>query len=333
MSRRWWQGWVVALALMAGGWLVPLPAAAQQCNSSGFGIDFGTLSQGGSADATASIPYRCQSNQSTTYYTVCLYVPEGPSGSTSDMSGVNPRKMTDYNGHTLYYTLYSDAAHTQVIGPQGSGYPVYTTSFSVPGGWSQPDRTLSMYGHAGPVAAGTPAGSYQAQIGNITLQYAWSNTSTPGSCQQGANTGSTTVGFSGAKATVSNACIVSIGSATDLDFGSTASLSSAMDSSATITLNCPSNTQWKLGLNNGLHALGTQRRMAGSSGDYVNYELYRDAGRTQRWGNDTAGGTDTVNGPLGSTGAQVIPVYGRVPAQSLPAAGAYTDTVTVTLTY
>lgn len=328
-SLRWWAG---ILALVAGWLLMPLPAAAQQCNSSGFGIDFGTLVQGGSADVTAALPYKCQANQNTIYYTVCLYIPEGAGGS-NDMSGINPRRMTDYNGHTLTYTLYSDAARTQVIGPQGSGYPVYTTSFSVPGGWSQPDRTMSVYGRAGPVASGTPAASYQAQISNIVLQYAWSNAAPPTSCLQGPNTGSTTVGFSGARAIVSNACIVGIGGATDLDFGSTSSLGSPVDGSSTITLSCPGNTAWKLGLGNGQNALGTQRRMAGPGGSYVNYELYRDSGRTQRWGNDTTGGTDTVNGPSGGSGTVAIPVYGRVPAQGLPAAGSYTDKITVTLTY
>jgi spore coat protein U-like protein len=62
----------------------------------------------------------------------------------------------------------------------------------------------------------------------------------------------------------------------------------------------------------------------------VNYRLYRDAGRTQNWGNSI--GTDTLAG-TGNGAAQAITVYGRVPAQSTPAAGTYTDTVAVTVTY
>lgn len=329
MSQSFLKSWAGLPAVLFAWLLAPLPAMAQQCNSSGFGIDFGTLTQGGTAEVIAALPYKCQANVNTTYYAVCLYIPEGPSGSTNDMSGINPRRMTDYNGHSLTYTLYSDPARTQVIGPQGSGYPVYTTSFSVPGGWSQPDRTLSVYGRAGPVTSGTPSGHYQAQNGGIVLQYAWSNTAPPTSCQQGPNTATAGVGFSGARATVSNACVVSI-SATDLNFGTTASLSSPVDSTSTISLNCPPNTAWRMGLSNGQHAQGTQRRMAGPGGQFVNYELYRNAGRTQRWGNDTSGGTDTVNGP---SGTNTFTVHGRVPAQAVPAAGTYADTVTVTLTY
>jgi spore coat protein U-like protein len=76
--------------------------------------------------------------------------------------------------------------------------------------------------------------------------------------------------------------------------------------------------------------------MAGPTGQYVEYELYRDAGRSQRWGNDTTGGTDTVNGNGSNHGqgsGNGLTVYGRVPAQPEAASGSYSDTVTITLTY
>lgn len=76
---------------------------------------------------------------------------------------------------------------------------------------------------------------------------------------------------------------------------------------------------------------GTQRRMAGPAGQYIAYELYRDTARTQRWGNDTAGGSDTVNGGGGNPSS--VTVYGRVPVPSEMVPGSYSDTVTVTLTY
>ena len=59
----------------------------------------------------------------------------------------------------------------------------------------------------------------------------------------------------------------------------------------------------------------------------VNYALYRDASRTLNWGNTV--GTDTVSGSGNGT-AQTLTVYGRVPAQTTPAAGVYNDSVTVT---
>ncbi len=55
----------------------------------------------------------------------------------------------------------------------------------------------------------------------------------------------------------------------------------------------------------------------------------RDAGRTAPWFTDAgnvATGSGTGNG-------QSLTVYGRVPVQTTPVAGTYTDTVVVTITY
>jgi spore coat protein U-like protein len=62
----------------------------------------------------------------------------------------------------------------------------------------------------------------------------------------------------------------------------------------------------------------------------LNYELFRDSARTLNWGNTI--GTDTVAG-TGNGLAQTLTVYGRILGSQLVAPGAYTDTVTATLTY
>jgi spore coat protein U-like protein len=62
----------------------------------------------------------------------------------------------------------------------------------------------------------------------------------------------------------------------------------------------------------------------------VNYSLFRNATRTQVWGQTI--GTDTVTG-TGTGANQALTIYGRVPAQAVPPPGTYTDTVTVTITY
>ena len=62
----------------------------------------------------------------------------------------------------------------------------------------------------------------------------------------------------------------------------------------------------------------------------VTYSLYSDSGRTTVWGNTV--GTNTVAG-VGNGASQSYTVYGRVPAQTTPAAATYTDTITVTVTY
>ena len=63
----------------------------------------------------------------------------------------------------------------------------------------------------------------------------------------------------------------------------------------------------------------------------MRYGLYKDAERSQPWGDATTPGS-TVAGS-GNGAAQVLTVYGRVPPQSTPSAGSYIDTVVVTLTY
>jgi spore coat protein U-like protein len=67
----------------------------------------------------------------------------------------------------------------------------------------------------------------------------------------------------------------------------------------------------------------------GAGPSTVGYQLYRDSGRTQVWG-DTAGLT---YGGTGDGATQSIPVYGRVPAQAPQPSGTYVDTVTATVTF
>ena len=62
----------------------------------------------------------------------------------------------------------------------------------------------------------------------------------------------------------------------------------------------------------------------------VSYSMYSNAGRTTNWGNTV--GTDTV-AATGNGAAQSYTVYGRVPPQTTPAPGTYTDTITATVTY
>jgi spore coat protein U-like protein len=63
--------------------------------------------------------------------------------------------------------------------------------------------------------------------------------------------------------------------------------------------------------------------------DTITYGLYTDVNRTDPWG---APPSDHVSG-TGNSNAQTLDVYGRVPAQTTPPTGTYTDTVVVTVTY
>ncbi len=129
--------------------------------------------------------------------------------------------------------------------------------------------------------------------------------------------------------TITAECTVQ--STNTLDFGSHGLLTSDVDATATFTILCTDGTSYNIGLNGGTTAGGTTTtRLMDNAGTTVSYKMFSDAGRTVNWG-DTVG-TDTVSG-TGNGTDQTLTIYGRVPAQSTPAANTYTDTITVTITY
>jgi spore coat protein U-like protein len=294
-------------------------------------VNFDTLSHSANTDATGSISVTCQAASNPHYsFTLCLMVPAFPT--------VNPRQLTNYNSNdndsTVDFNLYSDPARTQIIGPPpgGGGYPLYMQSFTVPAG-QQATMTFNVYGRVPPVPTSKPSDTFVADMNGLEVRYNYhQGNSAPSDCLGGGNAPiSYYINVSG---TVPSGCDINIAGASDLDFGEAGGLNTDIDGESSIVLNCPANTTWRLGLSDGSHGAAGQRRMAGPSGNFVEYELYRDSGRTQRWGDDLAGGTDVVSGSgVGQTSPTVIPVYGRVPSQPVGAAGSYSDTVTVTLEY
>ena len=96
----------------------------------------------------------------------------------------------------------------------------------------------------------------------------------------------------------------------------------------TLGLNCTTGTNYTVALDNGLNASGSQRRMASSVPAYISYNLYQDSAHALPW-NSTTG---TLTG-TGTGSAIPLIVYGPVPAAgTTPAAGVYSDTVTMTVT-
>jgi len=146
-------------------------------------------------------------------------------------------------------------------------------------------------------------------------------------CQARAEAATTTTTFN-VSLTITASCTVS---ATALSFGSSGVIAASIDNTSTVTVTCTNTTPYNVGLDAGTAtgATVTTRKMT-SGGATVSYALYQNVGRTTNWGNTV--GTDTVAG-TGSGSAQAVTVYGRVPAQSTPAPGAYSDTITVTVTY
>lgn len=120
--------------------------------------------------------------------------------------------------------------------------------------------------------------------------------------------------------------------ASDLDFGSKGVIDANVEQTSTIGVQCTSGQTYNVGLSAGAGSGATYavRKMTGPAAATVNYTLYRDAARTLVWGETI--NTDTVAG-TGNGNVQNLTVYGRVPSQATPAAGVYTDTVAITVTY
>lgn len=136
-------------------------------------------------------------------------------------------------------------------------------------------------------------------------------------------TTSTTLAVS---ATVLSTCIVA---AVPLVFGNYTG--AELDSTATITVTCTNGTVYDVGLDEGgaSGATVTTRKMQYLT-NTLSYSLYRDASRTENWGETI--GTDVVHATAGLA-PTVHTVYGRIPASQYVTAGAYIDTVNVTVTY
>jgi len=117
-----------------------------------------------------------------------------------------------------------------------------------------------------------------------------------------------------------------------VDFGTQGVLDANVDNTGSITVQCTSGVDYDVGLGagNGSSATTSDRRMTGPASASIDYSLFSNSGRTTNWGNTIS--TDTVGG-TGDGSSQVLTVYGRIPAQSTPAAGTYTDTVQISVTY
>lgn len=122
-----------------------------------------------------------------------------------------------------------------------------------------------------------------------------------------------------------------------LNFGSMSSITSNVDTISTagagsVVVTCTPGTTVSIAMDYGTHGgTATRRFMQNTTNtDQLGYQLFQDAARSQVWG--TGALVKTVASFPATT--QTYPVYARLYAvTTLPSAGTYTDTVTVTLTY
>lgn len=149
-----------------------------------------------------------------------------------------------------------------------------------------------------------------------------------GGAQAATSTGSLSV-----NATVLTSCTVTPG---PLSFGNYDPTSAtATDATASIVVLCTAGTAYTLGLDAGQGAGATpaSRKLTRvSASDLLGYAIYTDSGRSTNWGNTSGTGALTGTTSLASL-SQTFTAYGRIPASQIAPAGAYADSVTVTLSY
>ncbi|WP_426990947.1 Csu type fimbrial protein [Cupriavidus sp. 30B13] len=288
-------------------------------------MNFGTVTSSGRA-ATSSLTVTCQpdfSSGQTNYYQVCIYLNPG-----NWSVGQPTRRMSNYNGAYLNYDLFSDPAHTQNIGAPGTT-PVYSVQVAAAPATPQ-TVDIPIYGwtYPGQAVPAIQAFEEQGTLGLLRFRYSTAGFPSSADCTTGGTAGgSLSFSSSGVYAAFEHACWVT---ATDIDFGAVAPPQAPLRENGNIRLQCAPGTSWRVGLDNGQSFDGSMRRMAGPGG-YVRYQIYRDPGNTQVWGNDDASMVSGTTDSAGNTAS--VTVYGQVPAQPNLAVGNYVDTIVVTLYY
>lgn len=130
-------------------------------------------------------------------------------------------------------------------------------------------------------------------------------------------------------ANVNSSCTIG---ATDLAFGNYDPTGGNVDAASQVSVTCTKTAAWNVGLDEGIFAGATvsSRKMTGPGSFALSYGLFTDIARSHVWGHTI--GTDTMSG-TGTGGAQALDVYGRIPGLQNVGTGAYSDTITATVTF
>lgn len=175
---------------------------------------------------------------------------------------------------------------------------------------------------------GDTTGYEDTGTGNATVtvygQVTANQTVPPGTYTDTMSTATTTFQVT---ATIPATCTVA---ASTLSFGTYTG--AVVNGTSVVTVNCTNLAPFNIGLSAGASpgATVTTRKMTGPGGATLSYSLSSNTGHSQNWGNTV--GTDTV-ASTGTGSAVGYTVYGQIPAGQVKTTGAYTDTITATVTY
>ncbi|PFH26549.1 Csu type fimbrial protein [Burkholderia sp. JKS000303] len=317
---------VLLLFIVFAAWCgMPRHAQAETCTATASTVSFGSVSpiSRAAVAATGALSVTCtwSAITLTPNVLVCL-----------SLGGTSPRSLVN-GSNTMQYDLYLDAGHTTAWGSVYSGTTPASVTLTKPALGTSASATVTIYGQIAPNQPTVPT------TGNASTVY---------SQQFGGNTTSLNAGFYllgaptcaslttsngtfpfSATATVINNCNIS---ATNVSFGTSSVLSATLAATGSITAQCTNGDAWKIALNGGGSGNVTARQMQRSGGGgAIGYGLYLDAAHSTTWGDGT-GGSSTATG-VGTGASQVVTVYGAVPAQTTPAPGNYSDTITATISF
>lgn len=304
--------------------LLPSLCLAQSCSFTATDMSFGAVDTlgGGPVSSTATISISCTGALLTSpRILICPGIGAGSGGASSAAA----RQMKNGTS-SLNYQLYADSGHSLTWGSNNWPYPalppVFATNLNILG-FVNTSTTLygSVFGGQGAAAPGSFVSNFTTADTYFIYRY-----STDTSC---ATPSGTLAGVTFAvNANVAANCLVSVG---NVDFGTRGVLSANVDAQGSVTATCTAGTTYTISLSGGTaNAAPTARKMS-KAAETVTYGLYKDTNRSQPWGDATTPGSTMAGTGTGS--AQVLTVYGRVPPQTTPTPGTYTDTVVVTLTY
>lgn len=318
------------LVLLLAGACIRPAAAAPSCNGYAGNLVFGTINllAGGNTDANSTITYGCSSDPGTVVL-LCISMKADPNTNLYTL-----RNLASGSSR-MAFNFYTDAARSTIWGAIGAagGYAPVPIIMSFGPSEYYKTATTQLYGRVQSTGqTGLPSGTYDTgYIGGwpMVINYKTVANSASTDCASGGMASNPSTFY--IQAVVKSDC--RIDSASTMDFGTVfQTLSQNVDSTATVTVTCNGGNGangYNVWLGNGSNANGTQRRMKGPGGGYINYELYRDAQRSSRWGNDNNTGRPGVGNGL----PQALTVYGRVPPQTAPSPGLFTDTVIITISY
>lgn len=287
-------------------------------------LNFGTVSTaGGRSNTSVKVTCNHYGHTKTVNLTMCLYIPEGDPSLANNRRRISSNTGSGNASSYLSYDLFYDPALTQRIDTTANPSSLRCVNQTLSPSENQKDTFIMLYGsiYPGQNVLATRYTSF-----NMPLKLL-SNSSEDKvlSAQDVIAQNKTATNNLLVTANYENSCYLQ--SVPDLNFGQTDNLLQEKTSSTTIYLSCPTNTTWKVSLDNGLNYDGTNKRMRKGT-DYIAYALYRDASLSQIWD------AKSIAQDVGNNGTQQIKIYGKIPIQNKTVpAGDYLDTVTVTLTY